>query len=434
MSLERAITILTTDDQLREAIAVHRAVHGEPEPIFEEFLYCHPRWGAPGAHRAVVDGDRIVALTSVAMWRQRFGASALPAAEIGLVGTLPDHRNRGHSRALMESWLETMRAEAIPLSFLIGIPGYYERWSYHYAAPNHANNFLSIGREALASCAAADTKIRAADPERDVVAIRDLIAADMRRTSGSPVLDDTLLRYFIDRADVHGVNWWAVEDESGAVSGVARMKRWEGGTGPQAAGAVTIAATRDNDACAAIATAMLNHLDHGGTEELPLAIAPHGPFARWLYHRGASRRSDRSVYPGGYASMYRVNDLRVVLEALCGTWDEPASVSRFASTAITLRVGQDGAQIATVEVTPGGVAIHAGSGGIEIGAPPAVTVPWITGWRSAADWLDGTSFPPLPGPRFDPGDPGALPRGVRDLLRALFPVRHPYIADTIQGS
>lgn len=69
-----------------------------------------------------------------------------------------------------------------------------------------------------------------------------------------------------------------------------------------------------------------------------------------------------------------------------------------------------------------------------IDAPPAVTVPWVTGWRSAADWIDGTSFPPLPGPPVGPAEPAHLPSEVLGLLRELFPVRHPYIGDTIQGA
>ena len=43
------IVTLSTDAQLREAIDVHHAVHGDPVPVWEEFLDRHPRWSAPGA-------------------------------------------------------------------------------------------------------------------------------------------------------------------------------------------------------------------------------------------------------------------------------------------------------------------------------------------------------------------------------------------------
>ncbi|HEV2129386.1 MAG TPA: GNAT family N-acetyltransferase [Thermomicrobiales bacterium] len=428
------IATLTSDNQLREAVAVHHAVHGDPEPIWGELLYRHPRWSATGAHRAVIDDDRIVALTSVAMWEHRFGDAILPAGEIGLVGTLSDRRNQGYSRALMESWLETMRAERIPLSFLIGIPNYYERWDYHYAAPDHANHFLSIGRDALARCAVSGASRRPVDAARDIPAILDLIAAEMRHTAGSPALDATLLRYFVDRAAAHGVDWHVVEGDDGDVSGVIRTKRWTGGTGPQAAGAIALVATRDDHARSAIAAVMLDHLAQGERDELPLAIAPHGPFARWLYQRGACRRSDRSIYPGGYAAMYRVNDLPTVLEAVHTTWDDREITRHLAGTAVTLRTGSDETQVATLEVTQEEIEIHPGPGGVETDAPPAVSVPWVTGWRSAADWLDGTPFPPLPGRTFDRGEPETLPPDARNLLSMLFPRRHPYVGDTIQGA
>ncbi len=431
--LHKVIT-LTSDAQLREAIEVHARIHGNPEPVWADLLYQHPRWSSPGAHRAILDSERIVALISVASWHHRFGNDELPASEIGLVGTLPNYRGRGHSRALMESWLATMCDERSPISFLTGISGFYERWEYHYAAPDHANHFLSIGREALSRCGTNGVSMRPVDAPRDIPPIRDLVADEMRHTPGSPVLDEPLLRHFIDRSDAHGVDWLVSKDDAGTLSAVVRLKRWEGGTGPQAAGAVTLVAARDEDGRRAVATALLDHLGQSDADELPLAIAPCGPFGRWLFERGAARTSDRSVYPGGYATMYRINDLPAVLEALRDGWDARSLIARAPDTAITLRSGSDAAQVATIHVSPEGIAIWPGSGGAEIAAPPALTVPWVTGWRSAADWLDGRPFPPLPGPAVDTGEPQRLPSAVREMLRALFPCRHPYIGDTIQGA
>lgn len=430
------VITLTSNDHLREAMRVHEAIHGSPATVWEEFLFLHPRWAAEGAHRAVLVDERIVALTSLARWEHRVGATTLPAGEIGLVGTLPDHRTHGHSRALMEGWLDTMREERIPLSFLIGIPGFYERWDYHYAAPDHVHAFLSISHDTLANSAEPTGDVRDADPDRDVAAIVALLDQEQRGTPASPVLDEHLVRYFIERADVHGVSWRVVEDATGRLAAVVRMKRWGEGIGPQEQGAVTLVAARDDRARAAIAAILLDHLrqGNGNQPELSLCIAPHGPFARWLYQRGARRKSDRSIYPGGYAAMYRINDLHAVLEALRAGWDEDLLVDRFADTAITIRVGRDETQVATIRVAGDRIELHRGSGGVMVDAPPAVTVPWVTGWRSAADWIDGTSFPPLPGPPVGPAEPAHLPSEVLGLLRELFPVRHPYIGDTIQSA
>ena len=212
------------------------------------------------------------------------------------------------------------------------------------------------------------------------------------------------------------------------------MKRWGEGIGPQAQGAVTLVAARDERSRAGVASVLLDHLELGGQAELPMCVAPHGPFARWLYQRGAKRKSDQSIYPGGYAAMYRINDLPVVLGTLHQQWPGDELALRFAGVSVTLRVGRDDRQVATIVVTRGGVEIRPGEGGVELDAPPAVIVPWVTGWRAAADWLDAMSFPPLPGPVFDPGDTSRLSPDVRELLRALFPARHPYIGDTIQNA
>jgi hypothetical protein len=212
-----------------------------------------------------------------------------------------------------------------------------------------------------------------------------------------------------------------------------RHKVWGEGIGPQAPGAVTLVAARP-EARPAVAALLLEHLQAGNQAELPLAIAPHSPFAEWLHLRGAVRKCDRSIFPGGYAAMVRINDLATVLEAVARRWDVDRLAERHAGASISLRVGREDAQVATVDILSDGIGIRRGGGGVEIGAPPAVTVPWVTGWRAAADWLDGTPFPPLPGPAVDAGDPGSLPEEVRALLRDLFPARHPWIGDTIQGA
>lgn len=434
MSQLPSVTTLTSEEQLRAAIDAHVDIHGDPAPVWEDFLFRHPVWAAEGSHRAILDDDRVVALTSLAIWRHRFGNTMLPAGEIGLVGTLPEYRKRGLSRRLMESWLATMRTEQIPISFLVGIPGFYEQWDFHYAAPDPVNAFLSIKHDALARCATSGATVRGADPDRDLAAIRSLIALEYSGTPCSPQIDETLVRFFVERADTHGVTWYVVEASDGEVSGVVRMKRWADGIGPQAAGAVTLVAARDDEARAAVASVMLSHFQQGKQPELALAIAPHGPFARWLSQRGARRGSDQSIYPGGYAAMYRINDLAVVLQALRSHWDEPRLASGFADIRVTLRVGRDASQVATIDVSSNGIDIRPGSDGVMIDAPLAVTVPWITGWRSASDWLDDTPFPPLPGPAFESGTPQNLPVNARDLLRELFPHCHPYIGDTIQGA
>ncbi|MBA2758955.1 MAG: GNAT family N-acetyltransferase [Chloroflexia bacterium] len=432
MSQRPDIVSLQTERQFRAAVDSHTIIH-EPTPMWVELHHEHPVWSVDGAHRAIFQGDRAIALTALGVWDHRFGATTLKAGEIGLVGTLPEHRKRGLSRLLMESWIATMREQHIPLMFLTGIPDFYEQWDFHYACPDHANAFLSIALEPLAACAIREGTLRALDPDRDAPAVVDLIAAEHRHTPCSPIIDTDLLRFFVDKADPHGVDWRVIEDGRGDICAVVRWKRWSGGIGPQPGGAVTLAAAREGAARGILAAALLDHLKRSGEAELPLAIAPHGPFGEWLFHRGARRKSASSIYRGGYAAMYRVNDLAAVLEALRTEWDESLLMGRHAGTSVALRAGRDDGQVATVSITEHGIDIAPGATEDIVSAPPAVTVPWITGWRSAGDWLDRVPYPPLRGPAVDPGNPDDVSPAVASLLRDLFPHRHPYIGDTLQG-
>jgi GNAT superfamily N-acetyltransferase len=426
------IVPLQTDRQFRAAVDSHTIIH-EPTPMWAELHHEHPVWSVDGAHRAIFQGDRAIALTAAGVWEQRFGATTLNAGEIGLVGTLPEHRKRGLSRLLMESSIATMREQHIPLMFLIGIPDFYEQWDFHYACPDHANAFLSIALEPLTACAVREGVVRPLNPDKDVDRAVHLLAMEHQHTPCSPVIEVDLLRFFVEKSDPHGVDWRVIEDGRGDICAVVRWKRWSGGIGPQPAGAVTLAAARDDATRGMLAAALLDHLKGSAQPELPLAIAPHGPVGDWLFHRGANRRSASSTYRGGYAAMYRVNDLAAALEALRTGWDERLLMDRHAGTSFTLRAGRDDGQIATVSITEHGIDIAPGAAGDVVPAPPAVTVPWITGWRSAGDWLDRIPYPPLRGPAVDPGNPDDVAPDVAALLRDLFPHRHPYIGDTLQG-
>ena len=109
------VTTLSANSDLREAIRVHERIHG-PSPLFAELLRENPVWSRPGVHRAIRRDGEIAALSSLAPWDQRFGETTLKVGEIGLVGTVPEHRNRGLSRALMEALFDIMQAEGYALA------------------------------------------------------------------------------------------------------------------------------------------------------------------------------------------------------------------------------------------------------------------------------------------------------------------------------
>lgn len=427
------IITLATDVELREAIAVHERIH-EPSPLFPELLLENPVWSRPGVHRAIRKDGRIVALTSLATCNQRFSGTTLKVGEIGLVGTLPGYRGQGLSRALIESFLHTMREEEYALAYLFGIRSFYERWHFHYGAPDHIHPYLRAQAGILEPFAAHASRVRPLDPERDLSEVMRIAEEDHAGLACSPVRTEALWRHLLARADTHGVDWLVAVDHDDRPRGYLRVKRWADGICPHPAGAPTDVAVHDADAAAVLAGYLHQHLTSIGHPELTLCLAPHGRFGAWLERHGAMRGRDNRIYPGSWAAMYRVIDLARALTPWIPDWTRRIADSRpFVKTSLTLRAGGDALAVATITVDGERITVRPGPGGAEAGAPPAVVVPWVTGWRGASEWLDNTLDPVDPGPDPRTGPPSHLSSGERRLLRTLFPVRHPWIGDTYQG-
>ncbi|MBA2277823.1 MAG: GNAT family N-acetyltransferase, partial [Chloroflexia bacterium] len=235
------VTLETAD--LAAAERVHRAIHGDAED-WDGLLRHNPVWSAAGVHRAVRRDGELVSLASLATTEQRFGGTTCKVGEIGLVGTLPEHRRQGHSRALMESWLTTMRAEGYALAYLFGIRDFYERWAFHYAAPDHIYPYLTVERRMLDEAGGGGgggegVRVRALDIEADLAGVMALANEDHAGLPCSPVRSEATWRYLTGFADRHGVDWLGVEDVDGALIGYARVKRWAKGSSAHPPGAVT---------------------------------------------------------------------------------------------------------------------------------------------------------------------------------------------------
>lgn len=429
----REVMTLRASAELWEAIRVHGRIHG-PSPLFAELLQQNPVWTRPGAHRAIRRDGKIAALSSLATWDQRFGETTLKVGEIGLVGTLPEHRNQGLSRALMESFLDTMRGEGYALAYLFGIPGFYDRWDFHYAVPDHIHPYLRARAGVLEPFAAHATRVRPMDGQRDIPAVMRIADADHSCLSCSPVRSKALWRHLLASAGTHGVDWLVAVNADDRPQGYVRIKRWAEGISPHPAGAATDVAILDAGAARAIAGYLHHHLGSIGHPELAICLAPHGQFGSWLERHGAMRGRDNRIYPGSWAAMYRVIDLARVLGVWIPDWSRRcANVRPFQDISLTLRAGSDDLATATVTVHRGEIAVHPGPGGTEVQASPAVIVPWVTGWRAASEWLDDTLDPADPGSAGGPPDRSHLSPEQRRLLRTLFPVRHPWIGDTYQG-
>ena len=87
------------------------------------------------------DSGQIVSAFALLPWTLELDGVALKVAEMGIVGTLEEHRGKGLMRRLNAEFDRTLAEERFDLSIIQGIPGFYQQFGFHYALPleNHIN-------------------------------------------------------------------------------------------------------------------------------------------------------------------------------------------------------------------------------------------------------------------------------------------------------
>ncbi|MDT4989843.1 MAG: hypothetical protein QOI74_3937 [Micromonosporaceae bacterium] len=83
----------------------------------------------------VADGDRVVSTATLLDETVQLGTVTIPAGQVELVATDPDHEGRGLVRALM-GWAHERSAKRGHLAqVMVGIPYFYRQFGYAYATP-----------------------------------------------------------------------------------------------------------------------------------------------------------------------------------------------------------------------------------------------------------------------------------------------------------
>lgn len=81
------------------------------------------------------DTKEIVSGFALIPWQWQFKNVRLKAAEMGIVGTLKEHRGKGLMKRINEQFDNELSNENYDLAVIQGIPGFYHRLGYHYALP-----------------------------------------------------------------------------------------------------------------------------------------------------------------------------------------------------------------------------------------------------------------------------------------------------------
>src|SRR4030042_855479 len=85
--------------------------------------------------------SRMVSAIALIPWTWEMNGIRLKVAEMGLVGTLEDHRGKGLQKLLNREFDRTLAEEQFDLAVIQGIPGFYHKFGYYYAIAmeNHIN-------------------------------------------------------------------------------------------------------------------------------------------------------------------------------------------------------------------------------------------------------------------------------------------------------
>lgn len=135
------------DDQ--QLMSLYKAVFPEEDVAgLAEIMYHH----LPGMEKEnwyIVEhlpSGQMVSALALIPWIWKMNGVSLKVAEMGLVGTLEEHRGKGLQKLLNQEFDQTLKEEQFDLAVIQGIPGFYHKFGYHYAVPleNHINLPLEL--------------------------------------------------------------------------------------------------------------------------------------------------------------------------------------------------------------------------------------------------------------------------------------------------
>jgi predicted N-acetyltransferase YhbS len=413
--------------QDRPAILEHiRLVHGPGDSDLLEKWY----GTMPGFHPSdcfVIDGEsgEIAAHTMLIPRAIQFGDSVLPAAEVGVVGTLDTYRGRGYATALMNRALERMAERGDAVSVIFGIPNFYERWGYEYAVGLYLTSYES-GIETELALKAGEWNLAQSHQRRlatlfgirskpivvrpfasdDLPAVTALYYQAAARGHSIFARDERTWRWQLGyMADIgrHDANSFLVAEHEDRILAYMRVAsapvNWFRSEDTARFSIIEFAGDDADatDALLAEAAAMARDYD---AERIGLFVHPQSALMEQALARGATLRS----FTG--AGFLRLNDPGLALGGMANTFQSRLSASPFASLNIALRL--------LIEQTSTEIALE-GSGGsqevIELAAPAVEMIQLFSGWFGLDNLTTG----------------GYDPRH-REILKVLFPRGNPKIA------
>jgi predicted acetyltransferase len=344
----------------------------------------------------------------------RVGSAVIRAGAIGYTATHPEHRRQGLAAALMEDWTRELTQSGEHVSFIVGIPNFYEQFGYEFSFPlDIRDSPVSIDLSQLSN-EETGTNVRQFE-ENDIPILAALYDKENATRTGSLVRTDEywewLLRGLHDSGRIKRGDIWLVEDSDQQPLGYAMLH-----PGPLDELEVWEAAAAGEDVAAALLSAVAAKARLEGSRCIDLKL----PLDHLVTRKALSQGAYVSAYSSGVYA--RLLDLHSLFEAMQPELERRLRCSSQAEWQGTLRLATD---VGTVYLAITDRKLEVGgrvSPIHKLEVPQSLLVKLVTGYTSVrwvagvlnVQWMAGLAN-------------ARIEQGLWPIMQALFPKGCPYI-------
>lgn len=176
---------------------------------------------------------------------------------------------------------------------------------------------------------------------------------------------------------------------------------------------ISILEVNDEKAAASLCE-MIYNLAENKNCKIGIKAPLNSKFSRYVYKKGARFACNNEIYPGTWAGMYKIINLKNALEALIPSFEKRLSNSRFYNYTKTYKISTDVGEV-IIQMKHGKVNIlDNGQSDSTISIASKILTPLLTGYKDVSYFEDKLKF---------------NSEEEKAVLKVLFPLEFPYIYD-----
>jgi predicted acetyltransferase len=381
-------------------------VHGKNSvETLKKVIFRDP-FNGPQKFAYIEEDNKIIAMVGLRIHKQQFGKKSTIVGELSAVGTLPEHRKKGLATILINYWINYMKENKIPLCFLFGIASFYQQFAFEYAVPIHFYNYLNIDREKLKNKKSEYTveklDLNSMDIDFYIKEIMKIYDSYLNLNFCAEVRSYDYWKYRIETTSFNYHHWYVIKSKK-EIKGY--MWVTEGNMN------IIIREGQVIDEESAIAVGQF--LYESEIESIGMKTPLNNSLANYLYRWGGEVSCTNEIYPGAWAGMYKIINLRWVLELLKDSLEERLSESKLYNAAGSMKLYCETEKL-IIEYDNSKIIIKDSDVNEGSFIPINILTAIITGYKSIEYFKEEVNY---------------LEPKYYELLKVLFPKENPYIYD-----